>query len=72
MMKYVRYAVLTILLIVALSACGTLVLWLFGKMLNITWDNLVGEGIKVGLIASVLLIAGNCYRNSKKSKETTE
>ncbi len=72
MMKYVRYTVLTILLIVSLSACGTLVLWLFGKMLNITWDNLVGEGIKVGLIASVLLIAGNYYRKSKRSKEAAE
>lgn len=67
-MKYVRYTILLLLLLLALSACGTAVLWIMGKLISITFDNLVYAGFKIGFIATILLIVPSWMKKKKSSK----
>lgn len=66
-MKYLRYAVLAVLLLAAMSLCGTVVLWIFGKLLNLSFDNLIYSGFKVGFVATVILGVSE-YVKRRKAK----
>lgn len=66
MKEYVKKALLGVLILIALSACGTIVLKIFDMILHIGFDNIVYEGFKVGLVASVLLLLD--YLRKKKAR----
>lgn len=55
---------LRVMLIVALSVCGTIVLKIFDMILHIGFNNIVYEGFKVGLVAWLLLLI-DYYRKKK-------
>ncbi|MBP3541898.1 MAG: hypothetical protein J6K72_08840 [Clostridia bacterium] len=67
-MKYVKYAVLALLTLAALSLCGTAVLWIMGKILHLTFDNLLFAGFKVGLVACVLLALSELWKKRHPKK----
>ena len=67
-MKYVKYAVLALLTLAALSLCGTAVLWIMGKILHLTFDNLLFAGFKVGLAACVLLALSAFWKKRRPKK----
>ncbi len=51
-----KKALLGLLILIALSVCGTVVLKIFDVILHIGFENILFEGFKVGLVASVLLL----------------
>lgn len=55
-----------ILMIIALSVCGVVVLKIFDVILHIGFENIIFQGFKVGLVASVLLLID--YLRKKKIK----
>lgn len=65
-MKYIRYAMLLLLLLLVMSACGIAVLWIMGKIFSVTFDNLIYSGFRIGLIASILLIISNQIKKKKE------
>lgn len=67
-MKYMKYAVLFLLLLVALSLCGTAVLWIMGLLFNTSSENLFYDGFRVGLLACALLIVPGLIKKKKKEK----
>ncbi len=55
---------LGLMLLVALSVCGTIVLKIFDVLLHIGFDNIIYQGFKVGLFATIVLLLG-VYRKKK-------
>ena len=55
-----------ILMIITLSVCGVVVLKIFDVILHIGFENIIFQGFKVGLVASVLLLID--YLRKKKIK----
>lgn len=60
-MKYVRWIIMGLLAYLALSICGGLVLWI----LRFT-KNLIVGGLKIGLIAGVILLAASYFKQRGK------
>lgn len=69
MMKYIRVSVLGLLLLVALSLCGTLVLKVFDIILHIGFENIWLAGFKVGCVACILLLCDYIRRKRWKQEE---
>ena len=65
-MKYVRMAALWLLLMIALWAGGTVVLWVFDLLMGLNFDNLLWSGFKVGAVAWVMLMVGEIIKRKKK------
>ena len=65
MKDIVRKVVLVLLMLVAFTACGTAVLWIFDKLMNTTTDNLLFAGFKVAVVA-LILDAGWAWLSSRK------
>lgn len=68
MKEIARKAVLLVLQLVAFSACGTVVLWIFDKLMNTTTDNLLFAGFKVGLVALIILGVDKWLSRRKSTK----
>ena len=66
-MKYLKHAILLLFLLLALSVCGTAVLWVMEKLFNVTFDNLIYAGFKVGFIAAVLLVVPSWIKKKKSN-----
>ena len=58
-----RGIILGLMLLVALSVCGTIVLEIFEVILHIKFENIIYEGFKVGLFATVVLLIGAFRKN---------
>ena len=58
-------AALLLLKLVAYTACGAFVLWLFDLLMKTTTDDLLFAGFKVALVA-LILDAGWTWLNSRK------
>ena len=65
MKKFVRYTILMILLLAVLSVCGAMVLGIYGSLLQVTFDNILFSGFKVGFIASVIMLTGAYLKRNK-------
>ena len=59
-----RRIILGLMLLLALSICGTIVLKLFDLILHIGFENIIYEGFKVGLFATVVLLIGAFRKNT--------
>lgn len=68
-MKYIRICALGLLLLVALSLCGTLVLKIFDIILYVDFDNIWFAGFKVGCVACILLLCDYIRRNIWKREK---
>lgn len=68
-MKFTKYAVLTIILMLAvLSACGILVAWLFGLITGNPFENTVYTGVQLGLAAAILVMVVSFVKARLKGK----
>lgn len=56
MKDILRKIILGLMLLVALSVCGTIVLKIFEVILHIEFENVIYEGFKVGLFATIVLL----------------
>lgn len=56
MKDILRKIMLGLMLLVALSVCGTIVLKIFEVILHIEFENVIYEGFKVGLLATIVLL----------------
>jgi len=56
MKDILRKIILGLMLLVALSVCGTIVLKIFEVILHIEFENVIYEGFKVGLLATIVLL----------------
>lgn len=65
-MKKFRFLILTLLLWLSLSFIAMLLVWLWGKILPFHYENFVNQGIKIGFIATVILLLGNYLIYKKK------
>ena len=68
MKDIVRKVVLVLLMLVAFTACGTAVLWIFDRLMNTTTDNLLFAGFKVGFTSLMILGADKWLSSRKKAK----
>ncbi len=69
-MKYTKYAVLSvILMLIVLSAVGTLVVWLYGKILGVSFDSVLYTGVQVGAAATVLVLLLSFIRTKLRNKK---
>ena len=68
MKDIVRKVVLVLLMLVAFTAWGTVVLWIFDKLMNTTTDNLLFAGFKVGFVALIMYGASSWLSRRKKAK----
>ena len=59
---------LVFLMLAAFTACGTIVLWIFDKLMNTTTDHLLFAGFKVGLVAMIMYGAVSGLSRRKKAK----
>lgn len=62
-----RRIILGLMLLVALSICGTIVLKIFDLILHIGFENIIYEGFKVGLFAMAVLLIGTLTKNKAKA-----
>lgn len=67
MQEISRRIILGLMLLVVLSICGTIVLKIFEYILHIEFGNIIYEGFKVGLFATVVLLIGAFRKNKAKS-----
>lgn len=65
-MKYIRNTLMIILLFAVLTVCSTVVLWVMGKIMNITFDNIFYNGFQVGFLAGDVILI---YNFAKKKKQ---
>lgn len=65
-MKYLKYALLLCLLLIALSLCGTAVLWVMEKLFHVAFDSLLFAGFKAGLLACALLGIARLVKGKKR------
>lgn len=65
MKKLATKAVLMLLKLVAYTACGAFVLWVFDLLMKTTTDNLLFAGFKVAVVA-LILDAGWAWLSSRK------
>lgn len=66
MQEILKRLFLGLMLLVGLSLCGSIVLKIFDVILHIGFENILFQGFKVGLVASVLLLSD--YLRKKKIK----
>lgn len=66
MKKYIRYAILIVLLLAGLSVCATVVLEIGEWLFQIVFDNLFFLSFKVGFIASAILLGGTYLKRKKE------
>ena len=64
-----RKVVLVLLTLVVFTACGTVVLWIFDKLMNTTTENLLYAGFKVGFLGLIILY-GTSWLARKKEKKS--
>lgn len=67
-MKIVKAVILWCLMLLALSVCGTAVLWVMSKLVAVSFANIFYSGFKIGFVASVLLLCFCLIRNRKTKK----
>lgn len=69
-MKYTKYAVLSvILMLIVLSAAGTLIVWLYGKIMGVTFNSVLYTGVQVGAAACVLVLVLSFIRTKLRNKK---
>lgn len=62
-----RRIILGLMLLVALSICGTIVLKIFDLILHIGFENIIYEGFKVGFFAMLVLLIGAFRKKNAKA-----
>ena len=69
MLRYVKYAVLWILALVALCLCSVVVMQIMGTLFRLQLGSVVDIGIKVGLTAWLLLSFDRVIRKRGRTKK---
>lgn len=62
---------LYLILLIALSICGTLVLKIYDLIFKIGYENIIMSGFKIGLIAWIGMLINECY-HTYKNKNTNK
>lgn len=68
-MNAVKNVLLILLLVVVLSVLATPTLWILGKLFKVAFDNILLEGIRVGVIACILLGIGYLVKTKQKTQK---
>lgn len=68
-MNAVKNVLLVLLLVVGLSVLATPTLWILGKLFKVAFDNILLEGIRVGVIACILLGIGYLVKTKQKTRK---
>lgn len=68
-MNAVKNVLLILLLVVGLSVLATPTLWILGKLFKVAFDNILLEGIRVGVIACILLGIGYLVKTKQKTQK---
>lgn len=68
-MNAVKNVLLVLLLVVVLSVLATPTLWILGKLFKVAFDNILLEGIRVGVIACILLGIGYLVKTKQKTQK---
>ncbi|MCQ2441696.1 MAG: hypothetical protein MJ077_01005 [Oscillospiraceae bacterium] len=68
-MNAVKNVLLVLLLVVGLSVLATPTLWILGKLFKVAFDNILLEGIRVGVIACILLGIGYLVKTKQKTQK---
>lgn len=68
-MNAVKNVLLVLLLVVGLSVLATPTLWILGKLFQVAFDNILLEGIRVGVIACILLGIGYLVKTKQKTQK---
>lgn len=69
MLRYVKYAVLWILALVALCLCSVVVMQIMGTLFRLQLDSVVGIGIQVGFTAWLLMSVYMVIRKTTRTKK---
>lgn len=69
MLRYVKYAVLWILALVALCLCSVVVMQIMGTLFRLQLDSVVGIGIQVGFTAWLLMFVYMVIRKTTRTKK---
>lgn len=69
MLRYVKYAVLWILALVALCLCSVVVMQIMGTLFRLQLGSVVGIGIQVGFTAWLLMSVYMVIRKTTRTKK---
>ena len=67
--KLAKTAALSLLTLVAMALCGTVVLWVYYSIMGLSMDGIWLDGFRAGFIAWILEIGWNTVRKLKKKEK---